>query len=82
MTFRTIQKQLKEELSKTKTDVKKTEKDLAEAKNVATSKDSDVASLMEQVECVLGHLYLFVCMFGLRMRSLVCAEPRYQRLDT
>ena len=82
MTFRTIHKQLKEDLVKAKTDIEKTEKDLADAKHVITSKGSEVSTLKEQVKCVLGYLWLFVCMFGLRMWSLVCVEQRYQRIDS
>jgi hypothetical protein len=64
MTFRTIHthKQLKEDLAKAKADVEKTEKDLADAKNVITCKGSEVSTLKEQVKCVLRHLCLFVCM--------------------
>ena len=41
-------------------DVEKTEKGLADAKNVITSKDCEVSTLKEQVQCVLAHLCLFV----------------------
>jgi hypothetical protein len=82
MTFRTIHKQLKEDLAKAKADVEKTEKDLADAKHGISSKGAEVSTLKEQVKCVLGHLCLFAGMFGLRMWSLVCAEQRHQRLDT
>ena len=65
MTFRTIHKQFKEDLAKAKADIEKTEKDLADAKHVITSKGSDVSTLKEQVKCVLGHVlsdYLCVCL--------------------
>ena len=45
MTFRTIHKQLKEDLAKAKADIEKTEKDLADAKNCVTSKDSEVLTV-------------------------------------
>jgi peptidoglycan hydrolase CwlO-like protein len=45
-------KQLKEESAKAKADVEKTEKALADAKNVITSKDTEVSTLKEQ----LAHL--------------------------
>ena len=60
-------KQLKEESAKAKADVEKTEKALADAKNVITSKDSEIQSKdsqiqswKEQVKCVLVHFFRFV----------------------
>ena len=43
-------------MAKAKADVEKTEKGLADAKNVITSKDCEVSTLKEQVQCVLAHL--------------------------
>jgi len=68
--FRTIHKQLKDELAKAKADVEEAQKGLADAKNVMTSKDSEVSTLKEEVKCVLK-LFVFVVV-SLRMRSLVC----------
>jgi hypothetical protein len=47
-------------------DVEKTEKGLADAKNVITSKDCEVSTLKEQVQCVLvlAHCCLFARMFA------------------
>ena len=59
-----MHKQLKEELAKAKADVEKTEKGLADAKGVITSKDCEVSTLKEQVQCVLAHFCLFVRMFA------------------
>jgi hypothetical protein len=50
-----MHKQLKEDVAKAKADVEKTEKSLADAKNVITSKDCEVSTLKEQVQCVLAH---------------------------
>ena len=55
-----MHKQLKEELAKAKADIEKTEKGLADAKGVITSKDCEVSTLKEQVQCVLAHCCLFV----------------------
>ena len=57
-----MHKQLKEELAKAMADVEKTEKGLADAKNVITSKDCEVSTLKEQVQCVLvlAHCCFFV----------------------
>ena len=52
--------QLKEDVAKAKADVEKTEKGLADAKSVITSKDCEVPTLKEQVQCVLAHFCLFV----------------------
>jgi len=62
-----------EELAKAKAHAVKTEKGLADANNVITSKDYDVSSLKEQVNCVLERLCLFVCMFAnVESCSCVC----------
>ena len=39
-------------MAKAKADVEKTEKGLADANNVITSKDCEVSTLKEQVQCV------------------------------
>ena len=71
MTFRTIHKQVKEDLAKTKTDIEKTVKDLADDRNVITIKGSEVSTLKEQVKCVFRHLCLSVCGFA-NVESCVC----------
>ena len=61
-----------EELAKAKAHVVKTEKGLADAKNVITSKDYDVSTLKEQVNRVLVRLCFFVCMLAMWSLVLVC----------
>ena len=67
LTNKRYTKQLKEESAKAKADVKKTEKGLADAKNVITSKDSEIQSKdsqiqswKEQVKCVWVHFFFCV----------------------
>jgi hypothetical protein len=74
ITYRTIHKQLKKELARNmaeaKADVEKTEKDLADAKNVITSKDSEVSTV---------HLCVYVCIcvfFFVRVCVCVCVRER------
>ena len=71
--------QLKEESAKAKADVEKTEKGLADAKNVITSKDSEIQSKdsqiqswKEQVKCVWVHFFFFVCLRMWMLLARVC----------